>query len=133
MSYESIEAAIEDYESQLCACEDRLSRLQAENERRRIDLEEAYKLNAELALEYKAENEKLKAQLRWIPVAEGPKKNERYLVVQVFADIGREPPFFAVRRIVEYDLRNGWAGNNAQTITHWMPTPPLPKEAKDEA
>ena len=122
MSYVSIEAAIEDYESQLCACEDRLSRLQAENERLKKELSAVvWRLESRIAA--------LKAQLRWIPVGEGlPKDDGNYNITDA------QNRVFAVR----YKVKYGWNFRNIRSfailqheITHWMPIT-LPEEAQND-
>jgi len=122
MSYESIEAAIEDYESQLCACEDRLSRLQAENERRKIDLEEAYKLNAELGQEYKAELSRL--------TAENTALKGRYALLEECSPPDWPRPDF-VKHL--FDLWQSGAADKYELLleaTRWIPVGErLPEEA----
>ena len=84
---------------------------------------------------------KLKAQQRWIPVADCPKADGQYLVTcrsfggqwtstLGFARVGEDVDDYDLRgkRNVWYDYDSEYGYGAVNFVTHWMPLPKPPKE-----
>ena len=159
MSYESIEAAIEDYESQLCACEDRLSRLRAENkilrgicrchaEMARLRLgrikklrEETEELKKELsAVVWRLESRiaALKAQLCWIPVGERLPEEGKMVNFSLNSSLRTIYKGWWESGDNLKDGNDMWYGESNQQwfsmneVALWCAIPPLPEEAQND-
>lgn len=89
---------------------------------------------------------RLKAQQRWVPVADCPKADGQYLVTSRsfggqwtstlgFAKVGEDVDDYDLRgkRNVWYDYDPEYGYVAVHFVTHWMPIPELPKEEAHES